>query len=191
MVHVTKADGTVEEYSVEKVSSSLHRAGADNATIQGILDRVNPKLYEGISTQEIYTLVFDRLREENKSSLTMRYNLKKAIMELGPTGYPFEKFFAGILEQYGYKTQTNVMIKGTCVMHEVDILAKKDGCTIYIESKFHNGSGTKSDVRDALYTHARFLDIRKEEGCEEHWLVTNTKATHDAVVYGTCIGMKG
>lgn len=111
-------------------------------------------------------------------------------MELGPTGYPFEKFFAGILEQYGYKTQTNVMIKGTCVMHEVDILAKKDGCTIYIESKFHNGSGTKSDVRDALYTHARFLDIKKGEGCEEHWLVTNTKATHDAVVYGTCIGMK-
>lgn len=50
MVHVTKADGTVEEYSVEKVSSSLQRAGADNTTIQGILDGIYPKLYEGIST---------------------------------------------------------------------------------------------------------------------------------------------
>lgn len=189
MVQITKADGSHEEYSEQKVRSSLVRAGADEATITSILNDINTQVFEGMSTQDIYSLIYQKLKQNNHH-LIAHYNLKQAIMKLGPTGFPFEKFVAGVLREYGYMTETNVMIQGTCVMHEVDVLAEKDGKRIMIEAKFHNRPGTKSDVRSALYTHARFLDVKDKNNIADHWLVTNTKATHDAVSYGICMGMK-
>ena len=189
MVQVTKADGTKQPYNQDNVRSSLTRAGVDDKTIAEILNSIDEKLFEGISTQEIYSFIHGEL-ERRDGQLASRYNLKKAIMALGPTGYPFEKFFAGILKEYGYKTQTNLILDGSCVQHEIDILAEKDGKRIVIESKFHNRAGTKSDVRSVLYTHARFLDVKDRNSIDEHWLVTNTKATHDAVQYGKCNNMR-
>ncbi len=44
-----------------------------------------------------------------------KYHLKNAIMELGPTAFPFEKFIAGILEAEGYQTLTDQIVQGNCV----------------------------------------------------------------------------
>ena len=189
MVQVTKADGSREDYSEQKVRSSLMRAGAGEHIIKEIVEEINREVNDGMSTQDIYSLIYNHLRDKDQI-LVSRYNLKSAIMELGPTGYPFEKFFAGVLQQYGYTAETNVILQGSCVTHEIDILAEKDGKRIMIEAKFHNHPGTKSDIRATLYTHARFLDVKEKNDFDEHWLVTNTKATHDAVSYGLCRGMK-
>jgi hypothetical protein len=189
MTKIIKADGSAEEYDDQKIRSSLIRAGVDTPIINDILNEINTHTYEGMSTQDIYTMVYDQLKNKNNQFVS-RYNLKRAIMELGPTGFPFERFFAGVLSEYGYKTETNVVMRGKCVMHEIDIVAEKEEKRIMIEVKFHNRPGTKSDVRSALYTHARFLDVCEQGKFNEHWLVTNTKATSDAIQYGLCMNMK-
>jgi hypothetical protein len=118
-----------------------------------------------------------------------RYSLKQAIMLLGPTGYPFEDFIGEVLQAHGYTTQTRQLLTGKCVTHEVDVVAEKQGEKAMVEAKFHNNSGTRSDVRVALYVKARFDDVKERYGFTKAWLVTNTKTTLDANAYATCSGM--
>lgn len=189
MVKVRKADGRLEDYSETKVRESLKRAGADDDLINDIVKHVETELHEGISTEEIYSHIFDILKGKS-SHLVARYNLKQAIMELGPSGYPFEKFVAGILETQGYKTQVARTVPGECVYHEVDVIAEKDGKRIMIECKFHNAPGTKSKIQTILYTYARFMDVSMHHEFADAWLVTNTKVTSEVVDYAKCKGLK-
>lgn len=188
-IKVKKASGEIENFSEEKIRGSLQRAGADDDLINQILNQIKPQLYEGITTREIYRQVFDLLKKYNQP-LLQKYNLKEAIMALGPSGYPFEKFIAGILDHYDYQTQTNQIIKGKCVEHEIDIIAQKDNQRLMIECKFHHHAGLKTDIKVALYTHARFLDVAKNGQFTDGWLITNTKITSQAITYAQCVGLK-
>lgn len=196
MIQVRKTSGDLEPFSESKVVRSLQKAGADQALINKVLVDVKKELYDGIPTRKIYSHIFEFLRKENSPFLG-KFNLKKAIMELGPTGFPFEKFIGAILAHYGYKVETGVNILGRCVNHEVDVVAEKDNQHFMIECKFHNEPRTRSDVKVALYVKARFDDIEaswKEKADQtkfhQAWLVTNTKFTSDAIQYGECVGMK-
>jgi Holliday junction resolvase-like predicted endonuclease len=111
-------------------------------------------------------------------------------MLLGPTGYPFEDFVGKILESVGYKTVVRQLLRGKCVTHEVDVIAERNGKRAMIEAKFHNNPGIRSDLHVALYTHARFLDLKEKYDLNEAWIVTNTKTTTDAIAYAECMGMK-
>jgi hypothetical protein len=118
-------------------------------------------------------------------------------MDLGPQGFVFERFMAKVLSEYGYETKVGQIIKGCCVDHEVDVVARRDNLVFFLECKYHNDKGTYSDVKTALYVHARFMDIekacRKQPGGADHyqgWLVTNTKATRDAIKYASCVKLK-
>jgi hypothetical protein len=196
-IRVLKRSGEYEPYSEGKVRSSLKRAGADEELIERIVNRVQGELYDGISTRKIYAHVFDLLREF-QSPLVSRYDLKTAIMELGPSGFPFERFIAGVLQAHGYEVAVGQEVQGKCVDHEVDIVAQKAGKHFMIEAKFHNQPGTKSDIKDALYTHARFLDVEEAwmeiAGHRAHphqaWLITNTKVTSKVREYARCVGMR-
>lgn len=109
-------------------------------------------------------------------------------MSLGPTGFPFEKFVAGLLQNYGYKTKVGKVIRGKCVDHEIDIVAEKDGKRCMVECKYHNALGIYTDLKVALYTHARFLDLGDD--FDQAWLVCNTKLTIAARKYAKCAGLK-
>lgn len=187
-IKVIKADGTVEPFSEEKVIGSLVRAGADKATAEKIVDRVKPELYQHIPSFEIYQKIMSYLKKE-KRELAEKYDLKRAIMELGPTGYPFEKFFAEVLKESGYTATTNQLIRGHCVTHEVDVVALKEKEKFMIECKFHNQPGARTDIKVGLYVWARFLDL-KHHGFTKPWLVTNTKVTQEVKTYAECVGMK-
>ena len=90
-------------------------------------------------------------------------------MQLGPSGHPFEEYIGDILTAKGYDTKVSQILRGACITHEVDVIARTDSRHIMIECKFHNAPGTKSDVQTALYTHARFMDIRRgDKGNLEH-----------------------
>jgi len=149
-----------------------------------------------MKTSDIYKRAFSLLKKV-KYPVAVRYSLRKAVMELGPTGFPFEKYVAEIFKRRGYNTHTGVVLKGFCVSHEVDILMEKDNEHIFVECKFHNQPGMKVDVKVALYVHARFLDLAKGHGLNEAgspkihegWLVTNTKLTTDAIQYANCAGL--
>jgi Holliday junction resolvase len=194
---VLKHSGEYEPYSERKVRESLTRAGADEELIDTIVARVRGELYDGISTREIYHHVFELLREL-QSSLVSSYSLKRAIMELGPSGFPFERFLAGVLEAHGYTVAVDQTVQGKCVDHQIDVIARKGRRHFLVEAKFHNQPGIKSDIKDALYTYARFLDVREAwveiAGHRGHlhqaWLITNTKVTSKVREYARCAGMR-
>jgi HJR/Mrr/RecB family endonuclease len=190
MTTVVKASGEKEPYSEIKVRNSIRRAGIPQKIQEEVLRHVETKIYENIHTSEIYKHVIEFLETSPEPFNKTKYTLKQAIMDLGPTGYPFEDYVAEILKTKGYKTQVRQILKGKCVSHEVDVIAEKDGKKILVEAKFHNSPGIKSDVHVSLYTKARFDDLKDNYNLDEAWIVTNTKATTDGIEYALCSGMK-
>lgn len=190
MVNVVKADGSKEPYNQEKVKASIKRAGISQELEEHVLQAVESKLYDEIPTYDIYGIIADTLSHSSEPFSKAKYSLKQAIMMLGPTGYPFEDFVGKILEEHGYTTKTREILNGTCVRHEIDVIAHKDSKNYLIEAKFHNNPGTRSEVQVALYVKARFDDVKDKHQLDEAWIVTNTKATTDARAYADCVGMK-
>ncbi|AXT58151.1 ATPase [Aquimarina sp. AD1] len=194
--NIRKSSGKKVKFSLSKLKSSLSRSGADNKTIKHIVDTVKDELYQGISTKEIYNRAFSLLKKE-KTVFASKYKLKKAIYELGPTGFPFERFVAAVLKFSGYQVQVGQIVSGKCVTHEVDIIAKKNSDFIIIECKFHSEEGRNCNVKIPLYIYSRYQDIIAHFGDKEKdplipnqgWVVTNTRFTKDAIQYGSCIGL--
>ena len=189
---IIKSSGEKVKFSLSKLRSSLLKSGATKAMVSSILDAIRDELYQGISTKELYYRAFSLLKDY-KGAYASRYGLKKAIYELGPSGFPFEKFVAEILQLQGYKINLNEILEGKCVTHEVDIIAYKDSERHLIECKFHNEEGRNCDVKIPLYIHSRFRDIysfEQNKNPGQGWLVTNTRFTSDAITYGNCAGIK-
>lgn len=193
---ITKSSGEKVKFSLEKLRSSLKRTGADKETIDQIIDNVRDELYQGISTKEIYNRAFALLKKK-KSYLASKYKLKKAIYELGPTGFPFERFVSAILKYSGYNTEVGKTLQGKCVAHEVDVIANKNNETTIIECKFHGEQGLNCNVKIPLYINSRYQDIKTHWEANPKnntiltngWLVTNTRFTEDALQYGNCCGL--
>lgn len=190
MLSVQKADGTIEPFSEEKVRLSLQRAGVPKLLEEKALEHVKEKAYDGIASWELYHHISKFLGKSSHPYCRSKYSLKQAIMMLGPTGYPFEDFIAKILEVHGFTVAIRQILSGKCVTHEIDVIAQKASQSIMVEAKFHNNSGNRSDVHVAMYTKARFDDVKVKNHLHEGWLVTNTKATTDAIAYASCEALK-
>ncbi len=194
-IEVIKHSGQKAKFSIEKLKNSLRKSGAEEILVNEIANHVRDELYQGISTKEIYNRAFALLKKKKKGYAS-KYKLKKAIYELGPTGFPFEKFVGAILFYSGYEVKTGQFLQGKCVTHEVDVVAHKNGQYIVAECKFHSDEGRNCDVKVPLYIHSRYRDIlnfygdsNKGEKPNEGWVVTNTRFTEDAIKYGECIGL--
>ena len=195
--NVIKASGEREPFYESKLRNSLRKAGADQQITDKIIHSIQRILFEGITTEKIYREAFKQLRQYSNSSAG-RYKLKEALLELGPSGYPFEKFIGELLNRLGYQTDTGVIVNGNCVSHEIDVIAEKDDEHFMIECKFHNRKGHKCNVKIPLYIQSRFKDVernwRSQSGHEDKqhqaWAVTNTRFTTDAQQYGKCVGLK-
>ncbi len=190
MFSVIKANGEKEPFSEKKVMLSIEKARISHALAPHVLAHVKEKLYENIPTAEIYRHIIEFLGSSGHPYVQAKYGLKRAIMDLGPTGYPFEDFVAKVLDAHGYHTKIRQVVSGSCITHEIDVIAAKNGKTAMIEAKFHNNPGTRSDVHVALYTKSRFEDVKEKNMFDEAWVVTNTKVTIDAIDYAKCAGMK-
>jgi hypothetical protein len=192
---VMKENGELEAFDVSKLIHSLHRSGANDKSITAVVKLVKSEIKPGMPTGLIYKLAYDHLRSLEKPA-AMRYSLKRAVMELGPSGFPFEDFIGEIFKAKGFKVETGVVLQGSCVEHEVDLVAENEQKSILGEVKYHNQLGIKSDVKVALYVNSRIDDIKKyraergERPVDEAWLITNTKFTKQAVQYANCKGMK-
>jgi hypothetical protein len=198
VVEITKADGTREAFAREKLLHSLRRAGASDSASERIAQEIEADLQDGAPTSAIYKSAFEKLKAYEHTAAP-RYSLKRAVFALGPTGFPFEDFVAEIFRAHGYTAETRIMRDGACTVHEVDVVAEKDGRRIAAEIKFHNNPGLRSDVKTALYVHARSKDVaahpsQADSGAhgpiDEWWLITNTKFTTQAEDYGMCSGLK-
>lgn len=197
-IQVTKASGQTEEFDEGKLIQNLKFAKIPADIAADAANYVKNRLEDQISTAKIHDYVQEYLNKNNLIGYALHYDLKNALLRLGPSGYAFEKFIAKVLAAYGYLTRQGLTIQGKCVTHEIDVDAQKAGQHFLVECKFHNQPGTKTDVQVALYTYARFLDVRAAlETSADHsqqyhqaWLVTNTKVTKDVLDYARCMDMK-
>lgn len=194
--HITKADGSVEYFKVEKLRRSLRRAGATPAEVNIIVAKIQEEIYDGITTQEIYRSAFSLLNK-NELPTAARYSLRRALFGIGPTGFPFERLLGRLFTAEGYQVRTGITISGNCAEHEIDFAAFNDNHSFVGEAKFHARPGIKTDLQVAMYSYARLLDLKNNRICQESicdikefWLVTNTKFTSAVRRYAECVGVK-
>ena len=112
---IIKSSGEKAKFSLDKLKASLNQIGADKQTVNQIIDKVRDEIYQGISTKEIYNRAYALLKK-NKRHLASRYKLKKAIYELGPTGFPFEQFLARLFEFGEAFTQIGAQFVGAFML---------------------------------------------------------------------------
>ncbi len=195
---VVKRNGITEPFEKRKIVRTCLRAGLPKRIAEEIAEEVEIEVKErggSITAHELLKLVTDLIGKRSAHHAA-RYNLKMALLRLGPEGFEFEKFVASLLSEIGYETRTNVVARGRCVVHEIDVLAEKDGKVYMVECKFHNFPGIYTGLKEVMYTYSRYLDLadgwRDGKGDvkpDSAWLFTNTKFSDDAKEFAACRGM--
>ena len=192
---ILKADGNTEEFKAQKLIASLKKAGAKPTEINRIVANIESSLQEGMRTQMIYQKAFQLLRE-SADPVAAKYSLRRAVFDLGPTGFPFEDFLGKVFEAEGYKTKRRLILKGKCATHEIDLAAYSPAHSFVAEAKFHARPGIKSDLQVAMYSYARYLDLESARICKGDtcgiislYVITNTKFTQAAISYAACTGI--
>ena len=213
-MQIRKANGTIEEFDEKKLIKAISQTGAKIDVAYDICQYVKEKCHENyknepIRTDYIYRLAFKHLKNVSKAS-ALKFSLKRSMLEIGPSGFPFEKFLAEIWKKEGYSAITGQMVYGGCVSHEVDVVAWKEGELVMVEAKFHSDAGSRTDLKNALYVKARYDDIDQNEftlasfdravthglpekmagKLTEGWLITNTYFSDTAITYANCNNLK-
>ncbi|HEY3419543.1 MAG TPA: ATP cone domain-containing protein [Methanomassiliicoccales archaeon] len=183
---VTKRSGQIEEFDRSKTKVAVLRAGASSDEAEDIIDRLLPRLYDGITTEEVYR----HIRTMLNARTAARFGLKKAILALGPDGRNFETLIFRLFQAMGYEARVRETIQGRCVTHEIDVMMEKDHQRFMVECKFHNSLSLKCSIQTALYTYGRFLDVDGSSDLQCPFLVTNTRFSSDVVKYADCVCMK-
>ena len=195
-IKIKKYSGELVDFDLDKLIQSLRSSQASEELIQKVTNEVQKQLFDGITTKKIYQTAYKILNKAKSRSNASRYKLKKAIMELGPSGFPFEKFIGKVVSLEGFKTEVGVIIQGHCVTHEVDVVAINDTKHYFIECKYHNTPGKVSNIKVPLYIQSRFKDIEKQckktdkYNFHQGWIYTNTRFSSDAVNYAKCVNLK-
>lgn len=190
--NVVKSNGDIERFSMNKFKKSIKRTGLRPAYCHQISKQVADKIHSGISTKDIYNETFKLIKKQSPIA-AVHYSLKKAILELGPTGFIFELFVARYFECIGYKTYVGTTLQGQFVKHEVDVVAIKKNYMVCVECKFHNMVRTKNDIKVVLYVKSRWDDLKKgPDGkyLREFYVASNTSFTKDALVFSNGVGLK-
>ncbi len=200
---IRKASGEVQPFIPAKLKESLRRSGAKSTITEEIIKEIDQwisleveKTKSAIPSKTIYKKAFSLLRSRTISNAA-RYKLKNAMMEMGPTGYPFEYFAGEIYKVLGYSTEVGKTLQGECITHEVDVVASKGKHQRFIECKYYSSTGKNANVQVPLYIHSRVNDIIAKRSKSPEFkdytfsggIVTNTRFTSDAETFGNCAGL--
>ncbi|PIE21884.1 MAG: hypothetical protein CSA62_15200 [Planctomycetota bacterium] len=190
---IIKSNGEREVFRTHKLRTSLRRAGANPSQVKEVVARVGEKLKDGMTTRQLYRIAFQTLRRiaAHDHPVAALYSLKRSIMELGPSGYPFEHLVAALFEAEGLPSICSVTMDGRYVSHEIDVVAGRGRQRQLCECKLRTHSEGKVDVKVAMYIYARAEDLRAiPRGYDKYWLVTNGRFTSDAIAFGEGMGLK-
>ncbi|PRD47210.1 restriction endonuclease [Sphingobacterium haloxyli] len=190
-MNVKKHSGELVPFEPNKLRYSLSRSEASEDEVNKVFQRIQPHLYEGITTRELYELAFDLLKNL-RDSYAARYSLKKALRDLGPEGFYFEKWIGKVFANVGYSTVTGKTVQGHAVTHEIDVIATKGNAMLAIECKFRNDVDAKISVTTPMYFLSRVKDIKglsfsffeTARQFTDGWLVTNAYLTADSISFG-------
>jgi hypothetical protein len=219
-MEILKASGNLQDFSQGKLTSNLRRVGLREEDIDRVIISLNGHISQAgdrhLSTKDLRHLVAETLLnfgEGDGVKWRARYLLKEALYAMGPGGHNFEEYVGRLFAVDGFEVAVATILQGKCVTHEVDVYAKKEGQYNFVECKFHNDEGTRTEVTVAMYTHARFRDLHNgHESGHSHpprpdhdhnadhaankghvdvgWLATNTKLTEQALDYARCANIQ-
>ena len=193
---VTKYSGDIEPFNPNSLKSSLKKSGANIEEVQRVYREIEDKVYDGITTSELYELAFASLKNQ-RESYAARYSLKKALRDLGPDGYYFEQWVSKLFEDNGYKAVTGQTVQGHAVSHEIDVVAMNDKSLLAIECKFRNDPEARISVTTPMYFMSRLKDIQgipchffgQTKEISDGLLVTNAYFTSDSISFAKHYGL--
>jgi HJR/Mrr/RecB family endonuclease len=110
--------------------------GANRRIANEVADEVEARVYDGMPTNKVLQLIF-RLLRKHTPTIQHFLDLRKglSLMDSKPE---FERFVQVLLAHHGFEVTPNQIIKGRCVGHEVDAIARKEGVTYFVEAKHHS-----------------------------------------------------
>jgi len=194
MVFVTKFDGRTQPFNRGKIISTCLRMGISHHQSSEIAGRIEKEATDGITTKEILRKIFlyaKKYRPEIKDRTDLRGAL--AALRSKPD---FEMFVSFILKEYGYEVQTNQIVSGKCVDHEIDVIAKKGNEILLVEVKHHEQYHTYTglpvflEVRSELEDLMEGYKIKKNRiNFTKALIVCNTKISEHAERYAVCRDM--
>ena len=193
-VFVIKADGTKQPFSLKKIIRTCIRMGATQADAKSIADEIETRIYDGISTKKILQMIFRKLKKY-KPVIKYQIDLRRALSLINPAP-DFEQFVRLLLNEHGYEVTPNQIIRGKCVEHEVDAIARKNGKTYLVEVKHHYKFHTPTSLDISRISRAVFEDVSEgyEHGLnnlkiDNAMIVCNTKLSEHAKRYAECRGI--
>jgi hypothetical protein len=190
-VFVTKADGSRQLFDREKVVKTCLRMGANRRIAFEVADKVEARLYDGIPTRKVLQMIF-RLLRKHKPAIRHFLDLRKGLSLMGSKP-EFEKFVQILLAHHGFEVSPNQIIRGKCVGHEVDAVARKDGVTYFVEAKHHSNYHTPTGLDESRIARAVLEDVtegftlgKSDLKIDSAMIVTNTRYSEHARRYGKC-----
>ena len=169
--------------------------GATRDVAESIAEEIETRIYDGIETKKILQMIFKRLRK-HKPAIRNQIDLRKALSLLNPAP-DFERFIQLLLSEHNYEVTPNQIIRGRCVEHEVDAVARKNGETCIVEVKHHYKYHTPTSLDVSRISRAVFEDVT--EGyklglnnlkIDYALIVCNTKLSEQAKRYADCRGIR-
>ena len=188
---VTKADGSKQLFDREKVVKTCLRMGANRRIANEVAEEVEARVYDGMTTNKVLQLIF-RLLRKHTPTIQHFLDLRKglSLMDSKPE---FERFVQVLLVHHGFEVTPNQIIKGRCVGHEVDAIARKEGVTYFVEAKHHSNYHTPTGLDQSRIARAVLEDVtegfelgKNDLQIDRAMIVTNTRYAEHARRYGRC-----
>ena len=190
-VNVTKYDGTKQAFNREKIIRTATRMGATRQAAEQIVDEIEHKAYDGMTTRKILQMLYTRLKK-HRPTLKHQIDLRRALSLLN-SAPDFEQYIQQLLREHGYQVTPNQIIQGKCVQHEVDAIATKNNRTCFVEVKHHIKYHTPTGLDIPRIARAVLEDITEghQLGQNNHkidyaMIVCNTKLSDYAKQYSDC-----
>jgi hypothetical protein len=167
------------------------RMGASVHAANEVAEKVERRLYDGISTQTVLGMIF-RFMRKYKPAVGFLFDLKKGLSLMNPKP-EFEMFVQVLLAHNGFDVLPNQILSGKCVEHEVDAIAKKNGVTYFVEAKHHLSYHALTGLDESRIARAvledvteGFLEGKNDLKIDRAMIVTNTRYSELAMQYGNC-----
>ncbi len=188
---VTKADGSRQQFDRDKIIGTCMRMGATRYEAEEIAGKIESRVYDGIPTTKVLQMIFQFIHKYRPQASRL-YDLRRGL-SLMNSKPEFEIFVQILLANIGFEVDSNRILKGKCVEHEVDAIARKNGVTYFVEAKHHYNYHTFTGLDESRIARALLEDVTEgfNQGLtnlkiDKAMIVTNTKYSEQALRYGAC-----
>jgi Holliday junction resolvase-like predicted endonuclease len=169
--------------------------GATREVADGVAERVEQGVFDGIESKRILSMIFRQLGRYC-STFKHHIDLRKALSIMEPKP-DFEQYIRILLAEQGYQVTPNMIVRGKCVEHEIDAIAKRDGKTYIVEVKHHVNHHALSGLDVDRISRAIVEDIMEgfklglnSINLEKAMIVCNVKLSEHAKRYAECRGIE-